>query len=100
MRALRRPCPRDRRQPPARGTVRRPEGVPSGTRRTPVSVTTPVPRARRADLVVLSHLRWGSVYQRPHHLMSRASREGRVYWVEEPVVGSAPGIGFEHVRDG
>jgi UDP-galactopyranose mutase len=65
-----------------------------------VSVTTPVPRARRADLVVLSHLRWGSVYQRPHHLMSRASREGRVYWVEEPVVGSAPGIGFEHVRDG
>jgi UDP-galactopyranose mutase len=37
------------------------------------------------DLVCLSHLRWGFVYQRPQHLLSRFAREGRVYFVEEPM---------------
>jgi glycosyltransferase involved in cell wall biosynthesis len=37
------------------------------------------------DLVCLSHLRWGFVYQRPQHLLSRFAREGRVFFVEEPV---------------
>jgi UDP-galactopyranose mutase len=36
-------------------------------------------------LVVLSHLRWDFVYQRPQHLMSRFARERRVFFVEEPV---------------
>src|SRR5262245_52943342 len=36
------------------------------------------------DLVCLSHLRWGFVYQRPNHLMSRWARERRVFFVEEP----------------
>jgi UDP-galactopyranose mutase len=37
------------------------------------------------DVVCLSHLRWGFVYQRPNHLMSRWARERRVLFVEEPL---------------
>ncbi len=36
------------------------------------------------DLVCFSHLRWDFVYQRPNHLMARAARDRRVYFVEEP----------------
>jgi UDP-galactopyranose mutase len=38
-----------------------------------------------ADLLCLSHLRWNFVYQRPQHLLSRAARARRVFFVEEPV---------------
>jgi len=41
------------------------------------------------DIVCLSHLRWDFVYQRPQHLMSRSARERRVFFVEEPVFGTA-----------
>jgi UDP-galactopyranose mutase len=37
------------------------------------------------DLVVLSHLRWGFVYQRPQHLLSRFARDRRVLFIEEPI---------------
>jgi glycosyltransferase involved in cell wall biosynthesis len=37
-----------------------------------------------ADVVCLSHLRWGFVYQRPNHLMARCARQRRVFFVEEP----------------
>lgn len=37
------------------------------------------------DLLCLSHLRWGFVFQRPNHLMARFARGGRVFFVEEPV---------------
>jgi UDP-galactopyranose mutase len=38
------------------------------------------------DIVCLSHLRWGFVYQRPQHLLSRfAKKKHRVFFVEEPV---------------
>jgi UDP-galactopyranose mutase len=37
------------------------------------------------DLICLSHLRWGFVFQRPQHLMSRFAKTQRVYFVEEPV---------------
>lgn len=37
------------------------------------------------DLVCFSHLRWNFVYQRPQHLLSRASRQWRVWYVEEPI---------------
>ncbi|HEV2860480.1 MAG TPA: glycosyltransferase family 1 protein [Pyrinomonadaceae bacterium] len=40
------------------------------------------------DLVVLSHLRWNFVYQRPQHLLSRCAKGRRVFYVEEPVYGS------------
>ena len=38
------------------------------------------------DLVCFSHLRWDFVYQRPQHLLSRAARTRRVFYVEEPVL--------------
>jgi hypothetical protein len=36
------------------------------------------------DLICVSHLRWDFVYQRPQHLMSRAAKSRRVFFVEEP----------------
>jgi UDP-galactopyranose mutase len=37
------------------------------------------------DLVCFSHLRWGFVFQRPNHLLSRFSKHQRVFFIEEPV---------------
>ncbi|MFN7914305.1 MAG: glycosyltransferase family 1 protein [Vicinamibacterales bacterium] len=36
------------------------------------------------DLVCISHLRWDFVFQRPQHLLTRAARHRRVFYVEEP----------------
>jgi UDP-galactopyranose mutase len=41
-------------------------------------------------LVVFSHLRWGFVYQRPQHLLSRLARHYRVLFIEEPVFAETP----------
>jgi glycosyltransferase involved in cell wall biosynthesis len=41
---------------------------------------------RANDLVVLSHLAWNWVWQRPQHLISRIARGRRTWFVEEPVV--------------
>ncbi len=38
----------------------------------------------KKDLICFSHLRWGFVYQRPQHLLSRFARACRVFYVEEP----------------
>jgi len=38
-----------------------------------------------SDLVCLSHLRWGFVFQRPQHLMVRFARTRRVFFIEEPI---------------
>lgn len=40
---------------------------------------------KSAPLLCFSHLRWDSVFQRPHHLMTRFGRERPVYFVEEPI---------------
>src|SRR5438105_7098976 len=40
-------------------------------------------------LFCFSHLRWDSVFQRPHHLMTRWARERRVFWIEEPRHGAS-----------
>jgi len=45
------------------------------------------------DLICFSHLRWNFVYQRPQHLMSRASKTHRVFFIEEPVLDS--GVYFD-----
>ncbi len=37
------------------------------------------------EVVVFSHLRWGFVYQRPQHILSRLARSHRVLFVEEPL---------------
>jgi UDP-galactopyranose mutase len=39
----------------------------------------------RSDLLCLSHLRWNFVYQRPQHLLSRAAKDRRVFFFEEPI---------------
>ena len=39
------------------------------------------------DMLCFSHLRWGFVFQRPQHLMSRFAKERRVYFIEEPEDG-------------
>jgi UDP-galactopyranose mutase len=42
--------------------------------------------SREYDLVVLSHLRWDSVFQRPQQLMTRLCSKHRVFFVEEPIL--------------
>ena len=42
------------------------------------------------DLVVVSHLRWDLVFQRPQHLLTRCARERRVFFIEEPMFGDGP----------
>lgn len=49
------------------------------------------------DLIVFSHLRWDFVYQRPQHLLTRAARERRVFFIEEPL--QADEIHFKLRRD-
>ncbi|HET9253340.1 MAG TPA: glycosyltransferase [Candidatus Eisenbacteria bacterium] len=44
----------------------------------------------RAPLLAFSHLRWNSVFQRPHHVMTRLARRRSILFVEEPVVGEGP----------
>jgi UDP-galactopyranose mutase len=42
------------------------------------------------DLVCFSHLRWGFVYQRPQHLLSRFAKHTRVFFFEEPIMYDGP----------
>ena len=39
----------------------------------------------RPVMIVLSHLRWDLVVQRPHHLLSRAAADFDIWFLEEPV---------------
>jgi glycosyltransferase involved in cell wall biosynthesis len=41
------------------------------------------------NLICFSHLRWGFVFQRPQHLLSRLTKQFIVFYVEEPVFDSA-----------
>ncbi|NJC08660.1 glycosyltransferase family 1 protein [Polymorphobacter fuscus] len=41
--------------------------------------------APRPLLLVLSHLRWDFVFQRPQHLLTRAARSCDVFFLEEPI---------------
>ena len=43
-----------------------------------------------ADLVCFSQLRWNFVFQRPQHLMTRAARSRRVFYIEEPRLTERP----------
>jgi UDP-galactopyranose mutase len=46
--------------------------------------------ALRFDVLCFSHLRWDFVWQRPQQLLSRCSRDRRVFFVEEPVLDEGP----------
>ncbi len=53
------------------------------------------------DIVVLSHLRWDFVYQRPQHLLSRFATNQRVFYLEEPIWdGSAADLTVRTVAGG
>jgi UDP-galactopyranose mutase len=41
------------------------------------------------DLIVISHLRWSFVWQRPQQLLSRLAQRHRILFVEEPIFGNA-----------
>lgn len=49
---------------------------------------TPAPAG--SDLICFSHLRWHFVWQRPQHLLTRASRDRHVWFVEEPRASDGP----------
>jgi len=55
----------------------------------------------KADVVCLSHLRWGFVFQRPNHLISRCARSRRTFFWEEPIfdAGVAPDGGHLQIRE-
>ena len=42
------------------------------------------------DIVCVSHLQWDFVFQRPQHLLTRAAKNGRVFYIEEPRFGDGP----------
>jgi UDP-galactopyranose mutase len=53
------------------------------------------------DVFCFSHLRWGFVYQRPNHLMSRCARDRRVFFVEEPIFDARVArLDVRHVEHG
>lgn len=49
-------------------------------------------------LVCFSHLRWSFVWQRPQHLLSRAARDYRVLFIEEPLLAPSgePHLDLSH----
>lgn len=61
---------------------------PANTRQKAFITTTKTEREQPQALICFSHLRWNFVYQRPQHLMTRASQNYRVYYIEEPIWGS------------
>lgn len=50
-------------------------------------------------LVVLSHLRWDFVFQRPQHLLSRLASQQPVFFVEEPVHDAGATVPWLECRD-
>ncbi|MCD5994052.1 glycosyltransferase family 1 protein [Pseudomonas sp. CDFA 602] len=51
----------------------------------------------RPVLLCLSHLRWGFVYQRPQHIMSRLAQDYDVLFFEEPVYSDSPDSWLEQL---
>jgi UDP-galactopyranose mutase len=47
-------------------------------------------RHRTPDVIVLTHLRWDFVFQRPQHLLTRCARRHRVFVIEEPISDQGP----------
>ncbi|MGN6618274.1 MAG: glycosyltransferase family 1 protein [Ilyomonas sp.] len=47
------------------------------------SFTKSLSSSNTLDLVCFSHLRWNFVFQRPQHLLSRAAKTFRVFYIEE-----------------
>lgn len=54
--------------------------------------------ADRATLLCLSHLRWGFVYQRPQHVMSRLAKDYDVVFFEEPLADAIDAPWLQHMQ--
>ena len=52
-----------------------------------------------SDLICFSHLRWGFVFQRPQHLLTRFAKLTRVFYFEEPVFGDERKLHIENGAD-
>jgi glycosyltransferase involved in cell wall biosynthesis len=52
----------------------------------------------QSELIVLSHLRWNWVWQRPQHLVSRLGSRCRTWYVEEPLTPSAGFTGQNRIN--
>ncbi|RWB73920.1 MAG: glycosyltransferase family 1 protein [Mesorhizobium sp.] len=51
-----------------------------------IRIQTTVKARKEQDLLIcFSHLRWNFVYQRPQHILTRASKEHQIVYFEEPV---------------
>jgi UDP-galactopyranose mutase len=61
------------------------QAILAQTPKLPAWNNEPTMSTNNIDLICMSHLRWGFVFQRPQHLMSRFARTRRVFFVEEPV---------------
>ena len=59
------------------------------------TIAAPVRARNLPKLIVLSHLRWDFVTQRPQHLLTRAARSFDVIFVEEPVWVEYGEVGVE-----
>ena len=59
----------------------------------PDSPLSPTVADSLPDLLCFSHLRWHFVTQRPQHLLTRAAREMRVFFWEEPLFDAAGDTG-------
>jgi glycosyltransferase involved in cell wall biosynthesis len=57
---------------------------------------TPPPESATPDLLVLSHLRWSWVWQRPQHLISRFARQRTTWFIEEPM--ASPDVSRPELR--
>lgn len=57
---------------------------------------------KQNPIVCFSHLRWGFVFQRPQHILSRLAAERPIYYVEEPVYaeGASPVLIEETAQSG
>ncbi|CAM3745316.1 Glycosyl transferase [Pseudomonas reidholzensis] len=64
------------------------QAQPQSISSSPLANARPRTAAARPTLLCLSHLRWGFVYQRPQHVMSRLRHSYDVVFFEEPVFGS------------
>jgi glycosyltransferase involved in cell wall biosynthesis len=62
--------------------------------------TTPAGTQREPALVVLSHLPWDWVWQRPQHLVSRLAAGRRTWFVEQPLRGDVPAPALHHADVG
>ncbi len=45
---------------------------------------------KQPTLIVFSHLRWGFVFQRPQHLLTRLAQHYRILFIEEPLFQAGP----------